>query len=164
MEISTIGSESYCLSELKNVDVGNYTSIAGGCVFHSNDNHAWVQHKTLVSTYPFSEKWNITSYPQSSGKGHVSIGSDCWIGEGCRFMSGVHVGNGAIVAAGSVVSKDVPDFAVVAGNPARIKYFRFDQDTREKLLQIAWWNRDKGGVVEHIESFMDINRFVKEFG
>ena len=63
MTASTMGTESYCVSELKNVDVGNYSSIAGGCVFHSNDNHAWTQNKTFVSTYPFNERWNVESYP-----------------------------------------------------------------------------------------------------
>ncbi len=162
MTASTMGTESYCVSELKNVDVGNYTSIAGGCVFHSNDNHAWTQNKTFVSTYPFNERWSMETYPCSYGKGHVIIGSDVWIGEGCRFMSGVNIGNGAIVAAGSVVSKDVPPFAMVAGNPARVKYYRFEPDIIEKLEKIAWWNRDKGWIHEHIESFMDIHRFIRE--
>ena len=158
-----IGNQSYCLSEEKNVHIGAYSSIAGGCVFHSNDNHASVQHKELVSNYPFNEKFNIESYPSSHGKGPVHIGNDVWVGEGCRFMSGVRVGDGAIVAAGSVVTKDVPPYAMVAGNPARIKYFRFSPEIIQKLMKIAWWRWDAGQVRERMDSMMDINRFIKEF-
>lgn len=163
MTSSTIGKESYCVSELKNVDIGSYTSIAGGCVFHSNDNHAWIQNKHFVSTFPFNEKWSIESYPCSYGKGHVKIGNDVWVGEGCRFLSGITVGDGAIVAAGSVVSKDVPPYAMVAGNPARVKYYRFPKKTIKKLLQIKWWDWDPGLIRQRIDFFQNINGFIQDF-
>jgi len=73
------------------------------------------------------------------------------------------VGNGAIVAAGSVVSKDVPPYAMVAGNPARIKYYRYSPEIIEKLEKIAWWNWDKGTIRQRMDQFMDIHRFIQEF-
>ena len=164
MTASTIGEESYCVSELKNVDIGKYTSIAGGCVFHSNDNHAWIQNKMFVSVYPFNERWNLNEYPCSYGKGHVKIGNDVWVGEGCRFMSGVRVGDGAIVAAGSVVSKDVPPYSMVAGNPAQVKYFRFHPEIIEKLMKIKWWNWDKEIIRKELAGKMlDVDKFVEEY-
>ncbi len=155
-----MGNESYCLSEEKNVTIGNFTSIAGGCVFHGDDNHAWIQNKKFVSTFPF-DKFGL-DYPKSSG-GIVEIGNDVWIGESSRIMSGVKVGDGAMVAAGSVVTKDVPPFAMVAGNPARIKYFRFNKGIIKKLLNIKWWNWDLGLIKERIEDFKDINKLIKKY-
>ncbi|WND03191.1 CatB-related O-acetyltransferase [Temperatibacter marinus] len=67
------------------------------------------------------------------------IGNDVWIGHGAMVRAGVTIGDGAIVAAGSVVSKDVPPYAVVAGNPARIKKYRFSEDQIEKLQELQWW-------------------------
>ena len=71
---------------------------------------------------------------------HVSIGNDVWTGHNVNVMAGVQVGDGAIIAAGSVVTKDVPPYAVVAGVPATIKRFRFPEKTIERLLRVKWWD------------------------
>jgi acetyltransferase-like isoleucine patch superfamily enzyme len=72
----------------------------------------------------------------------IEIGSDVWIGHGAQLMQGVQIGHGAIVAAGSVVTKDVPPYAIVAGVPARVMRYRFDEDTIQRLLRSAWWELD----------------------
>jgi acetyltransferase-like isoleucine patch superfamily enzyme len=71
---------------------------------------------------------------------HVTIGNDVWTGHNVNVMAGVSVGDGAIIAAGSVVTKDVPPYAVVAGVPATIKRFRFSERTIERLLRLKWWD------------------------
>ncbi len=71
---------------------------------------------------------------------HVTVGNDVWTGHNVNVMAGVSVGDGAIIAAGSVVTKDVPPYAVVAGVPATIKRFRFPERTVERLLRLKWWD------------------------
>ena len=70
---------------------------------------------------------------------HVTVGSDVWTGHNVNVMAGVSVGDGAIIAAGSVVTKDVPPYAIVAGVPATIKRLRFPEQTIERLLRLKWW-------------------------
>lgn len=68
------------------------------------------------------------------------IGNDVWIGHGALILPGVTIGNGAIIGAGAVVARDVPDYAIVAGNPARVIRYRFDPEVIERLNRIAWWD------------------------
>lgn len=70
---------------------------------------------------------------------HVTIGSDVWTGHNVNILPGVSVGDGAVVGAGSVVTRDVPPFAIVAGAPARVRRMRFPERTIERLLQLQWW-------------------------
>ncbi|CAO3411688.1 Acetyltransferase [Azospirillum largimobile] len=69
----------------------------------------------------------------------VQVGHDVWIGHSTYIRAGVTIGNGAIIGACSVVTRDVPDYAVVVGNPGRIKRYRFDEKAIERLQRIAWW-------------------------
>ena len=68
------------------------------------------------------------------------IGNDVWIGDRATILSGVRIGDGAVIGAGSVVTKDVEPYSIVAGNPARPKRTRFDEETIKKLLEIKWWD------------------------
>lgn len=100
------------------------------------------QHRTdWVSSYPFpaffSELRDVTGY--SWTRGDVVIGNDVWISTGVSILAGVTVGDGAVLAAGAIVSRDVPPYAVVAGNPARVVRWRFDEETRAALLAARWW-------------------------
>lgn len=72
----------------------------------------------------------------------VFIGNDVWIGDSVFIKNGIHIGDGAIIGARSVVTKDVPPYAIVAGVPAKILRYRFDEATRNELLQLKWWNLD----------------------
>jgi acetyltransferase-like isoleucine patch superfamily enzyme len=87
---------------------------------------------------------------------HVTIGSDVWTGHNVNVMPGANVGDGAIIAAGSVVTKDVPPFAIVAGVPAQVKRYRFPEPVIERLLRLKWWElelSDLSGL-----PFRDIDR------
>jgi acetyltransferase-like isoleucine patch superfamily enzyme len=101
------------------------------------------EHRTdWVTTYPFSQLYpdaaEFKGHPHT--KGDVVIGHDVWIGYGALILSGVRIGNGAVVAARSVVRSDVEPYSIVAGNPARQVKFRFDERTVAALQKIAWWN------------------------
>lgn len=73
-------------------------------------------------------------------KGDTVIGNDVWIGYDALIMPGVKIGNGAIIGSRSIVTKDVPDYAIVGGNPAKIVKMRYDGSTIRRLLRIAWWD------------------------
>ena len=129
----SLGMGSYCNSPIsEEIKVGNYTSIAEDCYFHAKgDNHLVAVNKKCV----YTTNWN-----QPEKENHIEIGNDVWICRGVKILPGIKVGTGAIIGAYSVVTKDVPPFAFVAGNPARIKRYRFSKAKIKKLLKIQWWN------------------------
>jgi serine acetyltransferase len=98
-----------------------------------------------------------------SCKGDIIVENDVWIGAKATIMSGVRVSNGSIVAAGSVVTKDVPPYAIVAGNPAKVVKYRFNEEQIDKLLKISWWEWDEQKIKDNarlmwstnIEDFID---------
>lgn len=92
----------------------------------------------------------------------TKIDNDVWIGYGALLIGGVHIGNGAIVAAGAVVTKDVPPYAIVAGVPAKIIKYRFEKDQIEMLEKIAWWNKDEDWVLKYANKFKNIETFLKD--
>lgn len=118
--------------------IGSYTSIAEGVRILLGGEH----RTDWLTTYPFpamiDRLTDIKDYAPS--KGDVVIGSDCWICADAMILSGVTIGHGAIVAAGAMVTRDVPPFAVVGGNPCKFIRWRFEEPVRELLLQAAWWN------------------------
>ncbi|HZJ03697.1 MAG TPA: CatB-related O-acetyltransferase, partial [Thermoleophilia bacterium] len=117
---------------------GSYCSIAGGVQIFLGGEH----RTDWVTTYPFNVLWESASHLRGhpATKGDVEIGNDVWIGADALIMSGVRIGSGACIGARSVVVRDVSPYEVVAGNPARHIRFRFDPDTVQALLDIAWWN------------------------
>ena len=103
-----------------------------------------VHHPTnWITTYPlnvflFKNPKRHDGYP--TAKGDVFLGNDIWIATGATILSGVTVGNGAVIATGSIVTKDVPPYCIVAGNPAKVIRKRFSDDVIEKLESIKWWD------------------------
>lgn len=119
-------------------EVGSFCSIAGGVTILLGGNH----RVDWITTYPFSvlrkSAMRFTGHP--STKGDVTIGNDVWIGEYSTILSGVTVGNGAVIGACSVVTKPVPPYAIVVGNPARVVRKRFTDEQISHLERIAWWD------------------------
>lgn len=114
------------------VDIGNYVSIGPEVVFLPGGEH----RLDAVSTYPF-----LTygfGEVEARGRGPIVVKDDVWIGLGAKILSGVTLGQGAVVAAGAVVVRDVPPYAVVGGVPAKIIRWRFPEAVRAKLEQIDW--------------------------
>ena len=93
----------------------------------------------------------------------VEIGNDVWIGANVIILPGVKIGDGAIVAAGAVVSKDVPPYSVVGGVPAKIIKYRFDKNIIENLERICWWNWPIEKIRDNLELFVNIESFLSEF-
>lgn len=88
----------------------------------------------------------------------VEIGNDCWIGENSFLVGGISIGDGAVILAGSVVTKDVPPYAIVGGVPARIIKYRYDVETIRFLLGIKWWNKDISWLKKNWKLLCDINQ------
>jgi virginiamycin A acetyltransferase len=123
--------------------IGRFCSVACGARFiFTSANHTL----RSLSTYPFPiffEEWGLDKKQVASAwdnKGDIVIGNDVWIGYEAVILSGVHVGDGAIIGTRAVVTKDVPPYAVVGGIPAKEIKKRYDDDTIRKLQQIKWWD------------------------
>lgn len=117
------------------VNVGSYCSIATDVFVVLDGNHSY----TGFSTFPFKESLGWDTTANIWAKSIPEIGSDVWIGMNALILSGVSIGHGAVIAANTVVTKDVPPYAIVAGNPGRIKKYRFSQDIINELLRYPWW-------------------------
>ncbi len=166
----TVGMCSYIVSaDIEDADqyqhflIGNYCSIAHAITFVMGRNHDY----NAVSTAAFGEIF-AKDIPKSVHKRCVNhnqlvIGNDVWLGRGCTIMSGVHIGNGAIVAAGAVVTKDVPPYAIVGGNPAKLIRYRFDNDTIARLQKLKWWYWPLEKLVTAIDHMADVEVFLEKY-
>lgn len=140
--------------------VGSFCSIAEGVQIFLGGEH----RSDWVTTYPFVDFWrtgkDIKGHPRT--KGDVIIGNDVWIGHEAVILSGVRIGDGAVIGARAVVSKDIPPYGIVAGNPARLIRHRFDTETILRLLDCQWWNWDDGRIEKAIPylSQQDIASFL----
>ena len=88
----------------------------------------------------------------------TNIGNDVWVGENAFFVGGVTIGDGAVVLAGAVVTKNVPPYAVVGGVPAKVINYRYDEETILFLLNIKWWDKDREWLSEHWELLSDVEK------
>lgn len=94
----------------------------------------------------------------------VVIGNDVWIGGNVVILPGVHIGDGAVLAAGAVVTKDVEPYAIVGGVPAKVIKYRFDENTIDKFLKIKWWDWDIEEIEKNIELFYQPEAFIRTYG
>ena len=152
-DLVTVGSMSYGpLTVLhwqaanERLTIGSFVSIAHGVKFLLGGNH---RHDTL-STFPFARQM-LGGPPEAFSKGAIVVGSDVWIGTDCLILSGVTIGQGAVLAAGSVITKDVPPYAIVAGNPARVIKYRFSEGLVSALLTLDFTQIDHTFVESHQE-------------
>ena len=123
--------------------IGKFCQIAVGVEFMMNDaNH----QMSAVSTFPFYtlEGWDMETpaFSDMPFKGDTVIGNDVWIGQNAVILPGVHVGDGAIIGANSVVGSDVEPYTIVAGNPAKPIRKRFDDDLISLMLKWKWWDKE----------------------
>lgn len=147
-----------------NIQIGNFNSLAEGIEFCMGINHEYTNLSIGVSRL-FERKENdkplVLTYNQ---KGQIIIQNDVWIGHNCTIMPGVTIHNGAVVAANSHVVSDVPPYAIVGGNPAKVIKYRFSKDLIDKLLTIQWWNWSDDEIRNNIDYFNeDIEKFCETF-
>lgn len=109
-------------------------------------------------TYVYQDKFKEHKYAE--GQFFLVIGNDVWIGSYVRIVEGVTIGDGAIIAAGAVVTKDVPPYAIVGGVPAKIIKYRFDEETIKKLLELKWWEKDQAWIKSHADDFDDVKKLL----
>lgn len=118
--------------------IGKYCSFAADVKLMLGGGH----RTDWVSTYPFSdldpEFAHIEGHPVS--KGDIKIGNDVWFGREAMIMSGVTIGDGAVIAARSLITRDIPAYAIAAGQPGKVLRYRFTPDIIERLLALTWWN------------------------
>jgi acetyltransferase-like isoleucine patch superfamily enzyme len=146
------------------VVIGCYCSIAAGASFIPGGNHRidW------VSTYPFRVRYGLPGALEDghpTTKGDIIVGNDVWIGNDAAVLSGVTVGDGGVIAAKALVTKDVPPYAIVGGNPARVIAYRFTDEQRAALLEIRWWDWPENIVLERVAALNggDVEAFIERY-
>jgi acetyltransferase-like isoleucine patch superfamily enzyme len=151
-------------TQIRDTAIGKYCSI-GPRVTISLARHPAAE---FVSTHPvfystrkqigitFSEENHFEEFEK------VVVGNDVWIGANALIMGGISIGDGAIIGAGAIVTKDVPSYAIVGGIPAKIIRYRFDNETIEKLLGIKWWDWDLELIRKKYKMFHKIEMFLKD--
>jgi acetyltransferase-like isoleucine patch superfamily enzyme len=147
------------------LSIGRFCSIADGVEILLGGNH----RMDWVTTYPFPEF--PRQWPEAAGhmghqpsRGDVRIGHDVWLGSQSMVLSGVSIGHGAVVAARAVVTRDVPAYAIVAGNPARTIRLRFEPRAIEGLIAAAWWDWPKERIAKAMPLLMsgDVEGFLAQ--
>lgn len=165
-----IGYGSYIGSNCNlSAKIGRFTSIAGNCMTISG-RHAY--------TYPFAttcpmffstmrqngetfvreQKFEELCYAVPEKKYATVIGNDCWIGEGVKIIAGTKIGDGAIVFAGAIVTKDVPAYAIVGGVPAKIVKYRYSEEDVLFLKKLKWWNWSVEDLKKRADLLCDIEK------
>lgn len=148
-------------SRLTHVRVGKFTCIAPDVIIGlgNHPSHSFVSsHPAFFSPncqagFSFVDRAYFKEYEIST------IGHDVWIGARAIVLDGVEIGNGAIVGAGAVVTKDVPPYAIVAGVPARVLRYRFEESEIEQLQQFRWWDKDFNWLIANHQKFNNVKNF-----
>ena len=163
---SNIGNRTYFNAniEANNCIIGNYCSI-GSDVLIGVSQHPIDQISTHPSFYSNNKEFETFAdkmYYDEKIK-LTTIGNDVWVGSKVTVMPGVKISDGAIIAYGSIVTKDVPEYAIVAGVPAKIIKYRFNEDIIKELLKINWWKWDDLFIKKHYRLFLDVSNFINFF-
>lgn len=150
--------------EKAKLTIGKFCSIADGVSIFLGGNH----RTDWVTTYPFPtlpNHWpaaqNITGHPAT--KGDINIGHDVWLAQQCVIMSGVTIGHGSVIGMRSLITKDVPPYSIVGGNPGKVIGQRFTDKQIEQLLAISWWDWPVEKITEFIPKLLqtDIDHFIE---
>lgn len=136
----------YAGKEGTHLKIGSYVSIASNVTFILNGEH----NINTISTYPFKVQCIRDCQYEATSKGKIIVGDDVWIGNGATVISGVKIGQGVIIAAGAVVTKDVPPYTIVGGIPAKVIKSRFSRSVIDYLLTLDYSGLDKEMIKAHI--------------
>jgi acetyltransferase-like isoleucine patch superfamily enzyme len=146
------------------VRIGAFCSIATDVQFMPGGNH----RTDTITSFPVRYMLGLPGALEDGmpwTKGDIVVGNDVWIARGARILGGVTIGNGAVVGAYSVVSRDVEPYSVVTGNPAEHRRYRFEPGQIAALQRIAWWDWDDELVVARVEDLMsvDVDAFIEKW-
>ena len=161
MELISVGNYTYggiralTFDSRTSLNIGSFCSIAPNVTFLLSADH----YTNYISTFPFKNKITKTTEYEALSKGNIIVDDDVWIGYGATIMSGVHIGQGAVIAAGAVVTKDVPPYVIVGGVPAKVIKYRFEEKIRERLMKIDFSKIDENTIRDHLN---DLYRTVDE--
>jgi len=149
-------------NKIATLKIGAFCSFAGGVQIFLGGEH----RTDWVTTFPFPVLWSDFAGDIQDCEithGDVVIGNDVWIGTEALLMSGVNVGNGAVIGARAVVTRDVPAYAIVAGVPAKMVRMRFDEKQIARLEALAWWNWDDQKIGKFIPKLLsgDVESFLE---
>jgi acetyltransferase-like isoleucine patch superfamily enzyme len=151
----TYGKPAIADWHVSKLSIGKFTSISPRVQILLGGHH----DVNAISTYPFNVLV-LGESPQTQGDVH--IGNDVWIGQRVTILSGVSIGDGAVIAAGAVVADNVEPYALVGGVPARLIRYRFNEETRRKLLKLQWWNWSLERIEKNLLYLNDPNK-IEEF-
>lgn len=175
-----VARENQDISNIKCGNIGRYSygglaaynprieSIGAFCSFASGATAVWNHPLNMVTQHDFIYESTICreidnqKYTMADFNKKFVIGNDVWLGANVILTNGVRIGNGVRAAAGSVITKDVPDYAIVAGVPAKIIRFRFTKEQIEKLNKIRWWDWPIEKIRECYDDFLDIDVFLEK--
>ncbi|MBQ6886193.1 MAG: CatB-related O-acetyltransferase [Lachnospiraceae bacterium] len=173
---SKIGLASYMGKNCKFIktDIGKYTSIASGvCIVSGHHpineyiSTSPVFYSVLFggqNTFVDKEYYSVYKYADEENARLVCIGNDVWLGEGVKIVEGVTIGDGVVVAAYSVVTKNLEPYGVYAGVPAKLIKYRFEQEVIEKLENFKWWDKDQQWLKSHADIFRNPEKFFDVLG
>lgn len=168
---SFIGRGTYIGSccHFSHISVGRYCSFGNNIriIVGSHPSTDWVStHPAFFSTakqagftYVTEDLYEEKKYIDEEKKYYVIIGNDVWIGDGASIVAGIRIGDGAIIGANALVTKDVEPYTIVGGVPAKPIRKRFEQHEIDFLLAFKWWDKDEHWIEEHASYFFDIKRF-----
>ncbi len=161
-----MGNHSYCGYDCEIIycEIGSFCSIANNVVIGGPGHPmSWVSMSPLFSEDSSSIKTKFSKHKFAAFKKTI-IEHDVWIGQYAIIKQGIHIGTGAVIGMGSVVTKDVEPYSIVAGNPAREIRKRFDERTISKLLESKWWEFNDSELKKYSAYFTDPEEFIKVLG
>jgi len=157
----SLGDYSYISSQVTHIEsahIGKFYSITRQTIIGiGGHNYNWVTTHPILS----AKEYNIITDKPSPQKAPPKIGNDVWVGINSIIFRGVTIGDGAVIAAGSVVTKDVEPYSIVGGVPAKHIRCRFDKEIIQKLLEIKWWDWDINKIKEESAYMYDIDLFLE---
>lgn len=146
------GPNIQVLSNKFPISIGSFCSIARDVTIQE----FFHDHSRITTYYINRNLFGNRDNKELKSKGPIEIGNDVWIGTGAQIMSGVRVGNGAVIAANSTVTKDVLPYAIVGGVPAKVLKFRFDEERINELQEMKWWDWSEEEIRMNKEMFEKI--------
>lgn len=165
-----MGDYAYCdrYADIAYADIGKFANIAAFSRINPGNHPTWrpsLHHFMYRASYYFEGIEDEEPFFEWRREHHCSLGPDTWLGNGAIVLPGRHIGTGAVVGAGAIVTKDVPDYAIVAGNPARVIKMRFPDEIAGRLLDLAWWDWDHDVLRDALPDFrtMEVEAFLEKY-